>query len=992
MAKDVIYTFDKTTFVGSIFGEVQSGFNMSLTIDGTKDSLKIIVWSFNGDEILPYTIVYHKNTETWWIVAHDKVERYVNESGFIYTHNLELVGAIELLNARDLTDCGFNANTYTFSQFVKRLFDLSNFEFKGNDLVLSINSALLNKKIDYIKSFSNYTLLSAIREFFDGYNLSADLSFNATFLNNSATITGATLTGFDRAGDFDLTRYDIDDFNDVRESKSIDKNSYGTCVVSNAENVVSSVSKTYPALGTIRPSGTEYEILAQNAIIRLPSDVFELKWLKLCIPFPPLMAEIKIVDYFDRIYNVPAFGLNTYAINPYNYATFVNGFSYLNYIINEQSIDENLPEFYQGYINEYNNKKEEILNFFKKSATITLYNGNQLNPVTGEIVQGSKVPYIPNVTYNAKFINAAHPTLPLIVCDKEMRDTLERPWQAIYWERGKNIINGFNAFETEVGGQGSIVGFNPNNCDLRGETEFMIYEDGQGNYVKIVYRDAANRTLTFRSSQWIVNYIPMSDLKLKVDNDRENRDIHIYNQNGKLTDSVAFSRVLNSYAKEISSDTITRYKTYYRFLGASAGGVPQLGSIVTKGNDYYVINNLSLDFTLNEDDGYYIDAEITMSKYISLKSLMVNPNTNIRDYGIPQNYNVKRKQLYRDYYELDYTPNRVSGYYLPPHYIFRFDNENSGIEDFTAVMKLTYKTSINSSYYWYYQLDTINYYMNKLLIIVCDFNDNNIIGYCNQNVWSGFDINRVYQMQIDSLNTPISYTDENGEVQSFDICFETNEQLTNIYYDYQLNEQGGETYYGSLYNYSVFIPQEIYDGAINSHAIRINANNYNKDAIEVPVFEYSCQIGDNNNVLIGDNILSKHENCVYLFSYITGSNLTQIKAYTNNHISRNGNVLTLANGAMVEYVRALPSPAIDYNHIEIMLYETVSLNASTMIPTSINRIDIPTNTDIAIFKHTYNLETNEEIVELMFIAKNVTSDKLLTAHTLGLAVNYYKVD
>ena len=251
---------------------------------------------------------------------------------------------------------------------------------------------------------------------------------------------------------------------------------------------------------------------------------------------------------------------------------------------------------------------------------------------------------------------------------------------------------------------------------------------------------------------------------------------------------------------------------------------------------------------------------------------------------------------------------------------------------------------------------------------------------------------RIFTGQIDTLNTPISYTDGDGEVQSFDICFETNEQLTNIYYDYQSTQTGGDSYDGSLYNYSVFIPQDIYDGAINSHAIRINETNYNKDAIEVPVFEYSCQIGDNNNVLIGDNILSKHENCVYLFSYITGSNLTQIKAYTNNHISRNGNILTLANGANVEYVRALPSPAIDYNHIEIMLYETTSLNASTMIPNNINRINIPTNTDISIFRHTYDLDTNEEIVELMFIAKNVTSDKLLTAHTLRLAVNYYKVD
>ena len=990
MAKDIIYTFDKKTYNGSLFGEIQSNFNMSLTIDGTRDSMKVNVWSFIGNEIEPYTVVYHKNTQTWWIVSNDKVERYTNEDGFIYLHNLQLTEAVELLNARDLTDCGFNANTYTISEFTRRLFKLSNFIFTdNNDLTLDINTKIANKKVEHIKTFENYTLLSALREFFNDYNMNVSLSFVADFEDEDEPyIYGATLTSIQRTGNFNLYKSNINDFDDVRETKTISKDSFGTTVVSNAENVVSSVPKTFPSLGTVRASGTEYNILAQNAIIRLPSNVFKANWIKLCKKIPNISVSIKIGSYNGIVYN-GEFGVVPFSLNPYNMTTVNNCFEYLDSVVYTVSQQQSIPSFYNNYISIRSAKKDEIINYFKKGATITLYNGNELNPVTGEIVKGADVPYIPSVIYNAKFISGQHPFLPLIFCDKEMRDMMQRPWQAICWERGKNTISCFNAFETEQGGQGSITAWNIDNCDLQGQSSYMIYDDGNGNYVRLDFY-ASGDVVHFRDMQWIVNYIPMTDIKLKIDNDRESRDIQLYNQNGRLTDSIALSKTLNSYSKEISSNTITRYKTYYKFFNPSSGGVPSIGSVVLNGDEYYVINNLSLDFFPNENDGYYIEAEITMSKYTTVKSIMVNPNTNIRDYGIPQSNNVKRKQVYRDYFELDYEPNGISGYYLSPSHIFDFYSNEP--KELTAVMRLHYARPINNSYYYYYQLDTVNYYMNKLWIVVCDFNDNNIIGYTNQNVWSGFDISRVFQGQIDSLNTPISYTDAKGQVQDIDVCFETNEQLTNIYYDYQMSQTGGDTYTGTLYNYSPFIPKAIYDGAYTTHAIRINELGYDKDALEVPVFEYSCQIGDNENVLIGDNILSKHENTVIFYSFYTDNNLTQETATTNIHITKNGDVLSINNAAWVQYESAMPSPALTYNHINIYLYANRQYNIDDGTVSSGTILDIPNyNIDIAIFRHCYNLDTNEETVELAFIVKNVTNDKLYSRTRLVLAVNYYKV-
>ena len=59
MARDIMYIFDKLTKEGSELGEIQTNFNMSFVIDGTKDSCSIVVRNFSDVEIEPYSILYH---------------------------------------------------------------------------------------------------------------------------------------------------------------------------------------------------------------------------------------------------------------------------------------------------------------------------------------------------------------------------------------------------------------------------------------------------------------------------------------------------------------------------------------------------------------------------------------------------------------------------------------------------------------------------------------------------------------------------------------------------------------------------------------------------------------------------------------------------------------------------------------------------------------------------------------------------------------------
>ena len=234
MAYDRLYYWNKIDFneTRTLLGEIQTNFNMGFSINGDKDTCKVVCLSYSIDEsIKPYTLVWHENTNTWWIVANDKVERYPNEKGYVYKHIIQLEGAKELLNARDLTDCGFYQNTYTIDDFIKRLFKLSTFEL-GDNINVEYNGNIdKNKVVDYIKSFENYTLLSAIREFLDGYNCSAKL----IFYTSNGTLNGCELSIISKTGNADFTPASIDEcMNDTKGISTINKNSYGNVVVSNA--------------------------------------------------------------------------------------------------------------------------------------------------------------------------------------------------------------------------------------------------------------------------------------------------------------------------------------------------------------------------------------------------------------------------------------------------------------------------------------------------------------------------------------------------------------------------------------------------------------------------------------------------------------------------------------------------------------------------------------------------------------------------------------
>ena len=980
-----VYIFSKTLNLGiatgTLLGEVQSDFNMSQVLDGTKDSMKVIIRSNRKEVVEPNTIFWHKDTNTWWIVAKDKVENSTCENGFLYVHNLQIDGAIELLNARDLTDCAFNQGDYNVKDVIFRLFELSNFEYYVEQIDTDINADL---PLDHVKTFENYTLLSAIREYLDEYNYVPKLKFNVTGNEDDGyEIDSCDLVVLSKTGknylDSPLT---MAFFDDVREVRELDKNSFGTCVISNADNVISTKAKTYPSVGACRLSSQEWEITTDNAILRLPSKVFKVNWLKIISNYHNVQMGLTIggTSFLNDVNAILD------KCNPSMPISVKLALEKLRDFIYEKGIEEGYQAEAEDFYENFSDKIVQLTDKICKANTTTIYEGNQVNAETGDIVKGKDVPYIAQIDIS----DGSYVWRDFIISSKETKDMLKYRNQSVYWERGSDKIEGFKGM-TSVPIPNTMANISIKDfmsTDYQSNvTNIYSYGGLTGNiyfYMQLTFQGVDGITIKFKDAQFIVNYIPMSDMKVKVDNAQDKRDIQLYNQNGKLTDSIALSKLLNSYSKEISSSNITKYKHFYDYYD-----IPKVGQIVVDNNEEYVINNISYDFYQNDDGGYFIECEFTMSKNVAVKSMLVSPNTNIRDYGIPQNYNVKRKQVYRDYYELDYSfdsnANTDDPYYSTAK-TFAFPNEDLNNNNFICQMDIKYASAINNSTHWYYQLETTTYIMNKCKYVVCDFKDNNIIGYGFMNMYSGFDITRLLDSNV-SVNTPISYVDSKGRFQGIDLCFLTAEKLEQNILEFK-------DYYGyssdntPIYNASCFIDEYLYELANSNHDIKISESAYFKDALEVPVFEYAVQINDTTNVKVGSNFFNEHEGMNYLYGFVVGDNLNENNVWDSNDISFVGGEEWLDNGSIIQtaHVGGSQYQILVKNYSRV---QKVVASGEVLVG---NLQTWQVGKDYAFFRYAIDYVSEKVEKELLFIAKRVPESQIRQGtQELVININHYKL-
>lgn len=1034
MAYDRLYYWNKIDFneTRTLLGEIQTNFNMGISINGDKDTCKVVCLSYSIDEsIKPYTLVWHENTNTWWIVASDKVERYPNEKGYVYKHIIQLEGAIELLNARDLTDCGFYQNYYTIDQFIKRLFKLSTFEFDDNISIEYNGNIDKDKNVDYIKSFENYTLLSAIREFLDGYNCSAKL----LFYTSNGTLNGCEVSIISKTGNADFTPLSMDtNMNDVKGISTMNKNSYGNVVVSNAENVIFTKSKTYPNVGYARLGSTDFYVnpaSGDNVLFRLPSKVDSVEWVEIA---PTTTMKIGVVISYGS-------GATSYFTNEFDLS---DQLSYENIIYWAQgklttkpdNVSQEVWDRLQARLNElYSDSdweslaSDETREVALQNNALRFYDTEKYDPIDNKFISDKPI----HIFFSPLNYSHGHEK-PIVLGEKKLRNGVQEPESVMYWERGSNAIKGFDFFkwhETAVDNKQvqtqetfgyELMNFDWVNGNYNGIVQVFIAQELNIPY-GVLYQKSTMTLSTLNS--WLrCKYIPMSNLKIKYDNSIEGKNSKLYNQNGKYTDGVALSKSILSYKNEIESDTITRYAVGYSF-----SSMPKVGETYIKDEVPYIIGNASYDISPNED-GYFINAEYTLSKKIAVKTMLTNPNTNIRDYGIPQQFNVERKQLYRDFYELSskLDQNQDQSRYLDLESVVNFTHLPSSIESHTAFIKCQYDHAtggggkdydgniVPPSTEWCYQVDSVVNYLKKAVCEVISLQDNNIIGYDSQNLTCGFDIRRVFEalvigsFDIDAVNTPIQYTDDNGRVMAFTISMLNNTNLKKVWDTYKTDkeQQYSTTYSGSLYNRCVFIPTELFDMSVSYADYLITDFSYEKDAIEVPIFEYMCQVDDSDDVTIGEDILANNEDdyCYFYEAvfvpkrvvnnnnwrlYLEQSNIQQYQQYItlNDENSTDKKVVQIACSGTSIGLTGYDRSNIDTTTLAISHSGLVNMKSLMSDDTDlmIVRYTVPKNYTLRQGIYVENVKT-----DLMFILRNPNNFPYVPLlNILGVMVNHYKL-
>lgn len=814
MANNYLYYFDKVATNGKYYrhyyGEYQSNFNMSFTLDKTRDSCKIEIYNFNSSALLPYTIVFIESNNTFWVVSKDSVERNETEdnaSGF-YKHTLSLSGPFDLLNARDLTNCGFNIDRYTYTEFLTRLASLTDYELPITFVISPYIDG--NQIVRYLKTYQNYSPKSAIRELFEGCNCEAKMTFTTATENDDVYLTGATITAISKSGTSATPIY-MTHFNNSNEQTTIDKESYGTRVVSNAENVVSADEVRYPSTYSKLATTNEATIDFSNAYLQLPTDIYKVSSLTICMP-----CRIYIY-YMQNLQEVFA------------YSQDING-----------TVD-------------YDTFKDILDATIDSIGGITpTYTDDDLQTIYNQLLQdGIGVRTIQNGGYYTQLDSTWHGDhrvvstsgLPRDIClnDEIHKNTNPTtPYDStIWWKQGDNKIYLKPLYD--------VFSIEP----FTFADKIKIGTSSGGNvYARIEAKTSS--PLPIYNTTFYCVYTPMSDLKIKVENDNEQNDTNLFNQNGKFVDSGSVSKLINAHAVEISTDEKVMYNNYYDY-----DDIPTIGQrVYDSDNNIYIINNVSIDFIDNDDGNYYYTCQFAMTKNTACKSTLVSANTNIRDYECPQQNNVKRVQLYRDYIEFGYTDDNPSNTpYLGLDQVFNFTSSNYGFNDnhscFVKVQAdefIDENDNPNGNFYYYLQCTKFN--LNKQFIEMCDFLDNNIIGYESGVPYFVLQPQTLLGWKNSAVNTPISYVDSKGELNSIELLFVDKTQLYTTF----------DSIYGTdtinILSKFVSITESTYDYAEqNGYDIKISEDTYDKDGLEVPVFEYSCQVGDSNGITFGQDFL-----------------------------------------------------------------------------------------------------------------------------------------
>jgi hypothetical protein len=349
-----------------------------------------------------------------------------------------------------------------------------------------------------------------------------------------------------------------------------------------------------------------------------------------------------------------------------------------------------------------------------------------------------------------------------------------------------------------------------------------------------------------------VSYYPISDIKVSIDNDNDAQDEKFFNQNGKVIDALSASKLVFSHTQDSVNGTKIRNARY-----DDLQDVLPLGQLVRDNNVLYIVTQRSLDLLLT-DDHEWINVIYTLSKNRIARSENIIADSSVISYKIPDDNLVFRTQLYKDYIELSLTDGNNDTPYLSMSKALVLDNSLAGTTfDYTTIAKNKFITgvvlpdsSIEEITVRYVKNPTI-FDLHKSKLMNVNWQDNNVLDY---RVERNDDQN--------PIQTPIVYTNSVGKATDFELLFLNTQNINEANLDYNTpTELDVLVPFGDLTQVptSFYTDDIITDGRFD---IRIQEPNYDKDAFEIPVFEYMIQANDDynplGNIVVGDELFSTY--------------------------------------------------------------------------------------------------------------------------------------
>jgi len=809
--------YDKETNEETNFGsiDISNGFNMCFNLDNTRDSAKIQILNDKDYALEKNTICKLTSNYTWWVVKSDQKSVKNDENGK-FIHNIELVSPKSIFYARDLTSCGFNKNRYTYGEFFNRLISLS----KGVNCDVSLSDVFGdNNKVSIIKSFDNYTLGKALEEFSNGENAIYELDYididnpYIYFISKSGTNNDI----------IDLDTSELHSPKFIRHEE-IGNKDFATKVISNVENAISSVYQRYPINGGKFLDSDKYLLDKDNAFFKLPSKAKEVRKLF-------IHPRVKIALCQHRFEMQPQW--TELSSSKFFY---VSSYEQVLSIVNSMTFDS---FWFSGRLKTREQLAKEVfnisiieMNIDKQENKLKSNSDSNIRPLFMSENLSSKYE---NAQWNISFKNGEDKITNFKCADYVMNNgtRIELIKTDLFNNHNSNI-------SPTVDNLISIASYFPN--DNIQQIEYAI----------LILTDFGITTL---NTKFACEYIPQADFRMEYDNFKNGKDVALFNQTGNFVDNFAVSKLVKSYATDISGNTYNFYNIYDQYFDILQKGQRVFKTINGK-KELCIITNVSI----TTHNGSKYEVMYSLSKYSAVKSSLISADSNIRDYDCPQRNNVVRKQNYRDFIELelDTTDRHNETMFGNIQDILNFGFKSKGANfEYQAFIKIENNR--------YYQIPTyvVNYDSSCTCII--DFKDNNIIGYDKSNTgtvleweisaWNSF------MGSTSRYNIPIDYTIGSGnfgEVKSIEIKLANQTQIDNAFATYKTaNGLGSLDNSYSILDIAPLCFANYY--SIISQSCKITESDYKKDGLEIPFFQYTAQLGNTNNVIVGSHILEKKQ-------------------------------------------------------------------------------------------------------------------------------------